>query len=1410
MRSRDRESILLVVLMISAFFLIIIAPPEKTSGLEITTTIDILVDSSFSENIIIRSGGHLRIHPGVTVSFDAGKGIVVEDGTLTVWGNDTETTTLKPTGYVDWLGIFAGPNAVVYLNKTQVQDAEVGVDCYGTGSQVTGGSVSIIDCEFLYCPSSIRLDAFGYPAPFNSVIQGNQLKYGDYGIKISNGYDGITVQDNTIPYASIEGVRIQDCEGVLLEHNHVTGGKRGIIVGLSYGDPIRISNNTVIDSRIGLTGVMLSGLEVKNNTFIAAEKAIMMGFCSGNLIENNIINSMGDRGNDAALEIQSSSPPTIIRDNIISAKGHLLWVNGSDVDHVIYDNLLTNLSGTDHIDNDGDGYADSGTIAPGTAYAPVKYCRVSVYNRNTKGQNFVSPEHAASYASSGSTFDVITNHSSFGPKNVQYRYIYYYEPPHFTKSIDLIGQEKENLVFQPSKGQLDFISASNAGLSNATIYFLNEPIMIDGCNNITLKSLTIKANMDSRGMDIMKSQDIQLEDLEFDMCRDYGLTITYSDRVSIRNSFVGAFSGIGLFIDNSTGINGQGCHIFAEHGTAIHATVSEFRLNGTYVNGFDQATVFDRCWDIRLEKAEMGNDYYSSQSVIELINSPGTVISECEMYLSYRRNSNSGIMVTGDGQDIIIEDCLFDGYYSSRKSLTAVYSSGNVSGLHFSGNEVRNLTTGIYIFDPPGEYEQENIVVSSGLFQNLSTGLVLQMAGEVYVVNSIFQICEKGLANYGGDLIVTDCAFTDYWRGVENYDGLTIIDSMFGEGETAIHQYSFGDPIIMDLKGVVFQNQSKGVDAVGAPIHAAGCEFNNVSYPFYLSDTDGSIIEDTTLNSGPWVPTRNGLDGTPITGILNLDTENHIILNNCSGEPQNSNASSEGVYINWTYPLEIRVENEIGDLLECSLSVASSQFGEIFDGSIDGYWFLKEAPAWKINHTEVLDGSWYSVEAREGDLADASTYYLDRKISDTLVINHPPMLGEVTGITFQEDAIWTGSLFEIFSDLDDLDYSITGISPLEIHASVEGEDIMLWADEDWNGVGQISLLAEDTFGMIAETDLDVNVTPVNDAPYLVMELPVLNVSEDRSTWIDLSLYWADIDGPELFWSDQGSDNCSLAWNGSDLTITPSPDWNGLLTIPLILSDGELETSTNLIVNVTPVNDGPVLIGDSTIHVAVEAGYSITIDISERYADIDSEELFFTFDSTNATFANGLVTFTYPDTTGDLKENITLVISDGEFSVSILFIVEVNGTEEEVPLLVIYTAEVLVDPETGDWRVNVTGGEGQDIYIVIEGVGSFELEETSPGNYSVLIPSSNFEEGETYTYHFSNTEGGPDATGGAFGGTVTQPVIGGQDDDEEEDDEKTPSWMFITPAIIGLIILIALIFIWISRRSDRDIDEESWE
>ena len=64
---------------------------------------------------------------------------------------------------------------------------------------------------------------------------------------------------------------------------------------------------------------------------------------------------------------------------------------------------------------------------------------------------------------------------------------------------------------------------------------------------------------------------------------------------------------------------------------------------------------------------------------------------------------------------------------------------------------------------------------------------------------------------------------------------------------------------------------------------------------------------------------------------------------------------------------------------------------------------------------------------------------------------------------------------------------------------------------------------------------------------------------------------------------------------------------------------------------------------------------------------------------------------------------------------------------------------------GDKSVNVsaTGKENITVYVVIEGVGSFEMEEVSPGHYYVSIPGDNFDWNRTYSYHFSDREGGDD-------------------------------------------------------------------
>ena len=130
------------------------------------------------------------------------------------------------------------------------------------------------------------------------------------------------------------------------------------------------------------------------------------------------------------------------------------------------------------------------------------------------------------------------------------------------------------------------------------------------------------------------------------------------------------------------------------------------------------------------------------------------------------------------------------------------------------------------------------------------------------------------------------------------------------------------------------------------------------------------------------------------------------------------------------------------------------------------------------------------------------------------------------------------------------------------------------------------------------------------------------------------------------------------------------------------------------------------------------------------------------------------------------------------------------------------AQVTYDHKDMDWHVLVKGPPGQTIHIVIDGVGSFRLAETSPGNYSVDVPGSNFEWGKEYDYHFSDTEGGAVVPGfETYSGKNTMP-------EEPKGDNDWDVVMGISCLVIlCMLLLLSVVLFFALRKKD---GPEDWE
>lgn len=110
--------------------------------------------------------------------------------------------------------------------------------------------------------------------------------------------------------------------------------------------------------------------------------------------------------------------------------------------------------------------------------------------------------------------------------------------------------------------------------------------------------------------------------------------------------------------------------------------------------------------------------------------------------------------------------------------------------------------------------------------------------------------------------------------------------------------------------------------------------------------------------------------------------------------------------------------------------------------------------------------------------------------------------------------------------------------------------------------------------------LSVTVTNVNDAPVITGQTPD-PLSTPEETAITITADHLVVDDADNEWPadfsirlDEGSD-----YSVSGLTITPVEDFSGILTVPVIVNDGEQDSDPfPLKVSVTPVNDRPRITG----------------------------------------------------------------------------------------------------------------------------------------------------------------------------------------------------------------------------------------
>ncbi len=313
---------------------------------------------------------------------------------------------------------------------------------------------------------------------------------------------------------------------------------------------------------------------------------------------------------------------------------------------------------------------------------------------------------------------------------------------------------------------------------------------------------------------------------------------------------------------------------------------------------------------------------------------------------------------------------------------------------------------------------------------------------------------------------------------------------------------------------------------------------------------------------------------------------------------------------------------------------------------------------------------------------------------------------------------------ELLSNVDDEDKDTLSVENLIID---KGNGTLVDnGDGTWTFTPQIDDDTEVsfTFDIIDDEDLvvsgsaNLDILPINDAPNAIYD--VITTEEDTAVTIDVLVNDSDVEGDVLSIQSASvpSEQGSVDIVDGKLVFTPAENFNGEATITYIVTDGDLTDEAKVTVTVTPVNDSPVAVDDTT---SIQEDTAVTIDVLTNDTDVDGDKLSIESASvpkeqgavevvdgklvfTPAENFNGDAEITYTVTDGQLTDEakVTVTVNPVNDAPTIKVDAVESITEDAVSTDTVVATLTVRDTDTSEDQLTVSLENNSNGYFVLVG------------------------------------------------------------------------------------------------------------
>lgn len=263
-------------------------------------------------------------------------------------------------------------------------------------------------------------------------------------------------------------------------------------------------------------------------------------------------------------------------------------------------------------------------------------------------------------------------------------------------------------------------------------------------------------------------------------------------------------------------------------------------------------------------------------------------------------------------------------------------------------------------------------------------------------------------------------------------------------------------------------------------------------------------------------------------------------------------------------------------------------------------------------------------------------------------VNDPPVLvSPFNTINLDEDfSPYSMDLSSHFSDIDNTTLSYTAqILTGSVNNMITNNNLVLSPVANWNGTASVRIICSDGQTSI-NTTLFIQISAVNDAPTLTIPA-TYSMTEDVPALYDLSPFISDVDNTtsNLTMTSTNSNHITVTCTGFILHLSSTSNWNGIETITISVSDNVRTISTaNIVVNVAPVNDAPVINEIAVQNMQEDTPYSFQVNAT----DVDNTTLAYSASvlagSISVSIQSTIVTIT-PQLNWNGQASIKIKVSD---------------------------------------------------------------------------------------------------------------------------------------------------------------------